>query len=595
MELQVFYGISIGRVSSQKQGLTGDSLEDQEKQVGQAISRVEQMHSCKIVIKEQFDFTESASGDIDLQPLIKAIEYCKNQNNKIKFAFIKSIDRVTRGGSATYGYLKAEFAKTGVTLIDTYGIISSQTVNTLAYLGTQYKWSEYSPSWITELLEAERAKAEVRDILTRMIGAEINYTRLGYKTRQPQMGFINVKIETPHGLRSVMKPHPLESSWFIRMFELREQGNLSDREIVYEINARGFLSRIKRKYDKNDRTKIIGHTGGKPLAVKQLQEYIRNPIYAGINTEKWTGGKAIKMYGGGLVSIEVFNKANRGKVKIIEQQDHPNEVLVIKGQIEEWKLKKNKLNPLYPFKQQILCPKCNKEFYGSATPGKSGERFPAYHCNRGHKRFGVKLKDVHDLVTSFVGNVHFTDKYRKRMEEILLSEWEKRKASIMKDTISLDQQVASIKEQQLMLAGKIKMLTSEVAIRALEEDIDKLELQRVQATVLRDKKDEQQINIQVLINNLKYYMEHLDELILGGTDPLQNGAMFGLLFDKQPTYEELKIGTPKLASIYTIVDKKVSSASSRGFEPPILPLGRACSIQLSYEDRWPHCTIPVLC
>ena len=44
----------------------------------------------------------------------------------------------------------------------------------------EYKWSVTTSSHKTELLEAERAKDEVRDILTGMIGSEIRYTQIGY-------------------------------------------------------------------------------------------------------------------------------------------------------------------------------------------------------------------------------------------------------------------------------------------------------------------------------------------------------------------------------------------------------------------------------
>lgn len=45
------------------------------------------------------------------------------------------------------------------------------------HLGFEYKWSVYSPVKKSEILEAERSKDELRDIMSRMIGAEIRYTR----------------------------------------------------------------------------------------------------------------------------------------------------------------------------------------------------------------------------------------------------------------------------------------------------------------------------------------------------------------------------------------------------------------------------------
>lgn len=73
--------------------------------------------------------------------------------------------------------------------------------------------------------------------------------------------------------------------------------------------------------DKNDRTKIINTIGGEQLELKQLWRMIENPVYAGVNPEKWTQGKPVKCKFDGLVSIELFNAANRGKLTIVEDAD----------------------------------------------------------------------------------------------------------------------------------------------------------------------------------------------------------------------------------------------------------------------------------
>lgn len=356
--MNIEYAIEIGAVSSEKQLFTGDSHEDQARQMQLAIQRLETTHKCKIVVKKRFNITGSRSGEIDVQPLLDPIGYCKEQNRHkviIKFALLKSIDRATRAGAIVYGYLKNEFIKAGVTLVDTYGIISTQTVNTLEHLGISYPWSIYSSSWITELLEAERAKSEVRDILTRMIGAEVNYVRLGFRVRPAPPGYKNEKVESPHGLRVILAPHDIEAPWFIRMFELRIQGNLTDEQIVELVNKMGFKTRIQKLHDKVDKKKIIGFKGGNPLDVEQLRLYLRRPIYAGINIEKWTEGKPVKGKFKGLVTVEMFNKANRGKAVIVEDGDV---VRIYKNKPAEWLLRKQKDNPLYPYKKYVLCSKC---------------------------------------------------------------------------------------------------------------------------------------------------------------------------------------------------------------------------------------------
>ena len=175
------------RVSTTKQGTDGDSPDAQKEQ----IERYASNHG--IIIKKYFVFLESASKE--QQPMQEAVDYCKDAKNNIDLFIIKSIDRFTRGGSLSYDLLKTQLDSCKVTLVDTYGVISEK-INTLEYLGHQYKWSTYSPSRKSEMLEAERSKDEVRDILSRVIGAEIRYTQMGYWMRQAPYGLMSEKVET---------------------------------------------------------------------------------------------------------------------------------------------------------------------------------------------------------------------------------------------------------------------------------------------------------------------------------------------------------------------------------------------------------------
>src|SRR5258706_9520471 len=361
IDREKIYAVGTLRVSSTKQGLQGDSHEDQKKQIEGKVVQMSAVLGKEVIIIKWFKFTESASGAFDTQPLNEAIDYCINPKNRIRYFVFKSIDRMTRGGSVIYSQLKSKLAKARVECVDSYGVIGINKVNTLAYLGLEYDWSIFNPTSANELAVAEQSKDEVRTILTRMIGAEINYVRLGYRVRQAPPGYENTKIETPNGVRVVLKAHNIEGKWFKRMFELREQGNLCDKEIVTEINSLGFKSRCIRKHDPNDRTKIIGHGGEKPLTVKRLQTYIKNPIYAGINAERWTQDKPVKGRFQGLVSIEIFNKANRGALTIVEEGDL---VHIYKGKPPLWQLRKQKDNPDYPYKKQVLCPLCEKPLLG---------------------------------------------------------------------------------------------------------------------------------------------------------------------------------------------------------------------------------------
>lgn len=53
----------------------------------------------------------------------------------------------------------------------------------------------------------------------------------------------------------------------------------------------------------------------------------------------------------------------------------------------------------------------------------------------------------------------------------------------------------------------------------------------------------QPLNIRTLMGNIKYFMEHLDDLLLQQSNPVLRAEFFGVLFDRAPTYNEIKYGT----------------------------------------------------
>ena len=563
--LKVQNAVAAIRVSTTSQGTDGDSPEAQKEQIERyVISR-------NITIKKFFVFLESASKE--QQPMQEAVDYCKDPKNEIDLCVIKSIDRFTRGGSFSYDTLKNQLDDCNVLLVDIYGVISSQKINTLEHLGVKYKWSEYSPTKKGEMLEAERAKDEVRDILSRMVGAEIRYARMGYWVRRAPFGCENVKIETQNGKRCILMPHSTEAPFIIKMFELRARGTHDDHQIVDEINKLGYQSRIDTVRDKHDRSKIIRQIGGKQLDIKTLWRYIHNPVYAGVNPEKWTEGKPVKCKFDGLVSIDLFNRANKGKVYISEQA---GEVSIVIREPAKHLITKGVKNDDYPYKKQVMCPHCELPLYGSASRGKLGKHYGAYHCNRGHY-FRVPKEKFNEVVTDYVKTVHISPDYMTALENAVLSEWERKQSELTSDGQNLDARIDALKSQTGVLVNKIKVLTSEVAIKYMEDELIKTE---AQITELSSQKEEiindKPIDIRRVMNYVEYFVEHLEYLLLQQMNPVAKAGYFGVLFDKAPTYAEIAgLGTPKMTAALELnnlfIQKNYDSdklARAEGFEPP---------------------------
>ena len=552
------------RVSTTSQGTDGDSPEAQKEQIERYVA------SRHVTIKKFFVFLESASKE--QQPMQEAIDYCKDPKNGINLFIIKSIDRFTRGGSFSYDTLKNQLDDCGVSLVDIYGVISNTKINTLEHLGVKYKWSEYSPTKKAEMLEAERAKDEVRDILSRMVGAEIRYARMGYWVRRAPFGCENVKVETQNGKRCILMPHPTEAPFIIKMFELRARGTHDDRQIVEEINGLGYRSRVDLVRDKHDRTKIIRQMGGKQLDVKTLWRYIHNPVYAGVNPEKWTEGKPVKCKFDGLVSIELFNSANKGKVYISE---HAGEVSIVIREPAKYLITKGVKNDEYPYKKQVMCPHCELPLYGSASRGKLGKHYGAYHCNRGHY-FRVPKQKFDEVVTDYIKTIHISPDYMSALETAVLAEWERRQAELTQDDQNLDGRIAALKSQAEALVSKITFLTSEVAIKYMEEELVKNETQIAELTAQKEEIiNDKPIDIRRVMNYVKYFVEHLEYLLLQQMNPVARAGFFGVLFDVPPTYAELSgLGTPKMTpalELNNLFEHKNTDlgnlAGAAGFEP----------------------------
>ena len=131
-------GLLAIRVSSDKQGLDGDSPEAQREQ-GEAYAKAH-----NIIITETIILLESASHET--QPMQKVIDVCKDKSKGFQVVLIKSIDRFTRGGGDYYSPLKRQLTRLGIALEDMYGVIGKQQINTLEHTGFKYYWSEFNPT-----------------------------------------------------------------------------------------------------------------------------------------------------------------------------------------------------------------------------------------------------------------------------------------------------------------------------------------------------------------------------------------------------------------------------------------------------------------
>jgi hypothetical protein len=202
-----------------------------------------------------------------------------------------------------------------------------------------------------------------------------------------------------------------------------------------------------------------------------------------------------------------------------------------------------------------MCPHCARPLIGSASKGRLGKYYPAYHCDKKGHYFRVRKQDFDDAITKFATNIKLAPGYSDALVSAVVGEWEKREKELHKDEENIDTRIAAVTTQIKMTVDKIKILTSEVAIKYLEADLVKFEQQIADLKVEKEKAIvDKPTDMRIVMTYIKYFLDNMHYLLLEHEDPIIRANAFSVLFDEAPTYEEIKDGTHDLSSCIKLND-----------------------------------------
>ncbi len=105
--------------------------------------------------------------------------------------------------------------------------------------------------------------------------------------------------------------------------------------------------------------------------------------------------------------------------------------------------------------------------------------------------------------------------------------------SSQKDNKQIDRKIEELKSLAKITVDKIKYLESATAIKYMEEELVKTEkeIRNLQASKVENK--EKDVNMERVMEFVGYFLEHLEELILRGSNPLKRADYFGLIFENR--------------------------------------------------------------
>ena len=218
-----------------------------------------------------------------------------------------------------------------------------------------------------------------------------------------------------------------------------------------------------------------------------------------------------------------------------------------------------------------MCPICKNNLYGSASRGKLGKHYPAYHCNKKGHYFRINVKDFDETITNFVNKLKITKDGINKLKLLVLEEWAKRIKVEKKESSETENTIMELKAEQTEAVRTMRKLTSDVAINLIEKDINKLEIEITNLKVNKKKEEGKDIPMDIVMEVVCDYLEHLEFLLLEGPNPIKRAAYFGVVFEEAPTYQDLISGTPKLAPYIELTkqlsDPKFQYVGKEGVEP----------------------------
>lgn len=551
--------IIYSRVSTNKQWQQWESLEEQEKACMNYCERNNIKVLCK-PFREQFTWTKSERPKFN-----EALSFINNFNDKVDYCIIYKIDRSTRWWFEVYNDIKKKLIKYWVTLKDIQWIIQEEkNIIEIAWVNTdKYDWAKINPWKYSEHLQVMFSEEERNQILQRMIGQQIRNANNGYQVRQSNYWFKNKTIISNEWKKKVIQvEHPEESIFIKKIFELRAKWYLSDPQIVDEINSMWYKSRGKNKWN-YDKTQIIWVKWCNKLNVKTMQVYLKSTIYAWVIIEEWTWFKPIKAQYKWLISIELFNKANRGKIHITENKDWGISVLYWDKKQEEPIIEKRlSFNPEYPYSKVLKCPICSWFLTPNRSKSWNGSYYYYYQCKWKnwikHKNYKIDRWTANQKILEFIKDIKPRTNIINSFNDILDFVWKNKKSEIEKHNDLQKARIYELKQKQESIISSLDNFVSYPKI--LEAKNKELETIEVEISLLSQNSTKNINTLTIQLDEFKYIsnliLTQLDKLAIKTEKPEIIKLTFDMIFEETPTFEEIESHTIKMFPIFSVEAKK---------------------------------------
>ena len=534
--------ILYGRVSTDEQAKRGYSLRDQEDKL---LKYCEELNYNVVAI-----YKEDYSAKTFNRPEFKKLQaFCMSHKKTIDELLVVKWDRFSRNTAQSYQVIE-EFKSVGININATTQPLDLSIPEQLLMLAVYLSIPE---------VENQRRSLNV------IAGMRRAYKEGRYVGSPPKGYFI--------GRDDTKKPilTPSDDAPFIQeAFELIATGIYTQKSVLSTLQKKGFKS-----------SKTVFST------------ILRNPLYYGsvfIKAYKDEPETIIEGIHEPIITKKLFNQVQ--------------EVLFQKK--KKYHITHKKINPKFPLKGFLLCPKCNKPLTASTCKGRSAY-YSYYHCISPCKG-RYRIEEAEKSFIEFLESISLKKPVLKLLQ-IIIKEQLKKQLLISQLRPKHYQKVESIKEklirlQDIYIDGQIDKKDYVQAKNRYQNILDEL-------NELEIKQKKEKDLFETYKNGLSN-IQNIDNQYIDGNIE-QKRMLTGLIFPNKFGFENNKVQTatlnPLLLKIASInkayktkkkrdkLDKKCLSRSGwkTGFEPATLGTTNRCSNQLSYNHHIADANVKHFC
>ncbi len=147
------------------------------------------------------------------------------------------------------------------------------------------------------------------------------------------------------------------------------------------------------------------------------------------------------------------------------------------------------------------------------------------------------------------------------------------KLAVIKDvSIDYNSRLSELDLKSKILLTKIRNSTLLIVQQDLENELKKIEEEKLVTIAERNKMEALQFDLNMVVDRVVYFLEHLEKGLLGISNPIIRAAAWSTIFEEPPTYQDLVSRTPKLHSHIKLISQSKNDKSlyvdGEGFGPP---------------------------